>query len=226
MKKNRTKLCSLILLLALLFSFSACGNGASAQNQSTLRAEFEDNGRDQPYSQGVPLTEMDFSVYEKYLSIGTGASKTNFDKINKMELPCDLEYYESKEDETPALILEKGTVIYLSPRDVEFPFGYGIYCWPDYEEGWRYGQPFKTSYSFYLEDDPKYYIKTDQLFTFVDEYMVLAYKDTPASLTKDVLDKGRKNLVFHLDIPLYTHGIFCSPDMEKYYAKREDIGVT
>ena len=61
----------------------------------------------------------------------------------KSGLPCDVEYYEHKEDSDPIYVLKKGTPVYISSSS-NLGYGYGLCGWPDYDSKWRYTWPFKT----------------------------------------------------------------------------------
>ena len=76
---------------------------------------FRDNKKQEPYSLGIPLDEMDFDVYYDYFfpqviaPIGSSLSYTK-----SIILPCDVEYYNSKSDQDPIFILKKGTKIFVT----------------------------------------------------------------------------------------------------------------
>ena len=55
---------------------------------------------------------MDLEVYRKYLP---GDALGNSDLEWMIPLPCDVDYYSSKEDVHPALTLEEGTMICIAP---------------------------------------------------------------------------------------------------------------
>lgn len=200
-------LCLMVMVTPLLFS--GCGDTASA-----LKEEFKDNGNQEPYSQNVPLSEMDFSGYREkaFTNVST---LTDPGYTLTCTLPCDVEYYTSKTDKTPAVTLEKGTQIYVLPSDQKnFPtFGYGLQCWPDYEAGWRYGQPFsQKEFTRELLSDtnsPCYYVKTEQLDAVAEAFC----KENEKAFASFKEYEPSRVLIEAIDRELYTYGAFCSPEL-------------
>lgn len=213
-----------ILLLTIIATLViSCLLGCNTDAESSLKQEFKDNGRNQPYSNKIPLSEMDFSVYDKYVNISIGAPGINY--IRKISLPCEVDYYNSNKDTTPAFVLQKGTEVYvLSQDETYFPtMGYGLQCWPDYEIGWRYGQPFMTSdfrqSTIYAQNSKKYYVKTEQLFAVFEEF----YKYNPERFSAASFSESQKKIVLIIDTILYAKGAFCSPDLEANYDSRDSL---
>ena len=97
-KRNLLIIFAIIAVLAILFCIALydyrCGL------HFPTRA-FEDNQRNEPYSQNVPLHEMDFEVYSRYLPMADALTYVDLDTM--IVLPCDVDYYTDKEDSTPAL---------------------------------------------------------------------------------------------------------------------------
>ena len=208
---------------ALAFSLAFCLliTGCQGKSRSTLKEEFVDNGRNLPYSQNIPLSEMDFAWYRLYLPVGTTAYHYGF--VRKLALPCDIEYYRSKEDSSPTHTLTKGTEIYILPADDNWQtIGYGMICWPDYEEGWRYGYPFTTTDFSSLDSLPKtqptYYVKTEQLLAVAE-----AFYKANNEIFSSAIDAYSIAVVLFIDIQLYKKGVFCSPDLEKHYSCPDDL---
>lgn len=171
-------------------------------------SDFVDNGKNEPYAQKVPLHEMDFSIYTQYFPDAIAANLSPCTKM--VVLPCDVNYYEKKEDTEPALTLTKGTQICVQPDTDPVPMalaGYGLECWPDYEEEWRYGCPFITENVFYTtEGQQKYYVKTAQLEKvawtwFRDNIKYFRYHYTPWDAPKAMTQI--------IDRQLYEAGVFC-----------------
>ena len=97
MRESRVKRFFAVLIFAALFVLSACqASSVGLSSISRIREEFEDNGKNEPYSQQIPLEEMDFSVYNQYVNLPKAAIQDNSPK--KMELPGDVSYYKSPED--------------------------------------------------------------------------------------------------------------------------------
>ena len=211
---------------ALAFSLAFCLllTGCQGRNRSTLKEEFVDNGRNLPYSQNIPLHEMDF--FEYLLHLRSGPSVTlPFETGTAVELPCDVEYYRRKDDAAPALTLKRGTIVYIAPKGFgrALTLQYGLTCWPDYEEGWRYGYPFVTepfdSLETVTETGSMYYVKTDSLFQVIDTWFGMNQMNT-----EPFPNSRKKTYIGYIDKRLYTHGSFCSPDLEKYYTTFESLG--
>ena len=156
MRKKR-RIAELFVIFPMIFlMLTACG---SAGYKKEVEENFTDNGKNEPYARQIPLDEMDFQVYDDYFTKFSTLVQYNYDR--KISLPCDVEYYESKEDSEPILTLEKGTKVYVLPDNERSIEGYGWCCWPDYEEGWRYGNPFLTiDFTYISEEYPMYYVKS------------------------------------------------------------------
>lgn len=108
---------ALVLLFLMLFTlFSGCAQPEKLpelpEPPDYLKEFFRENGKNEPYARGVPLHEMDFSEYWKYFKeIGDDLMIHN--EPETVVLPCDVEYFLHKEDKTPALVLKKGTEVYI-----------------------------------------------------------------------------------------------------------------
>lgn len=176
---------------------------------------FRDNKKQEPYSLGIPLDEMDFDVYYDYFfpqTIAPIGSSLSYTK--SIILPCDVEYYNSKNDQNPTLTLKKGSTIYVvtNNSDVNEKIGYGLVCWPDYEHGWRYGSPFITeNVAINTREMPKYYVKTKQLKQVAKAF----YKANTRQLSHDVrhrtLSEFSTYYISYIDRKLYENGVFCAP---------------
>ena len=198
-----------VLIISLLTVFLAGCRDAHAE----LEKNFQDNGKGEPYSQKVPLSEMDFTPYMEAIfnKMVIAAGSPNYTR--EIVLPCDVEYYTAKTDKTPAVTLEKGTTVYVLPSDdPDFTIGYGMQCWPDYEKGWRYGQPFyKEEFKYGMMSrygQPWYYVKSKQLEAVAREFCLVNnfYKSrNPYSPEKAMIE--------FIDRALYEYGAFCSPEL-------------
>ena len=207
--KRSTKLVAVALIISLLTVFLAGCRDAHAE----LEKNFQDNGKGEPYSQKIPLSEMDFTPYMEAIfnKMVIAAGSPNY--TSEIVLPCDVEYYTDKTDKTPAVTLEKGTTVYVLPSDdPDFTIGYGMQCWPDYEKGWRYGQPFykeefkKGMISRYGQ--PWYYVKSKQLEAVAREFCLVNdfYK------SRNPYSPEKAGIEF-IDRALYEYGAFCSPEL-------------
>ena len=169
---------------------------------------FVDNGKNEPYAQGVPLHEMDFEVYEDYI---LPIAPVDYYYEREIELPCDIEYYASKEDSEPVLIYKKGTTVYVMGKDDLEPIGYGVRCWPDYEKEWRYGYPFfKTDFRFIPDGAEMYYVKSEQLEKVAGAF----YKINKTTLS-NFYGKSQyiKFTTQYIDVFLYRGGAYLSESL-------------
>ena len=175
------------------------------------KSEFEYNKWDEPYSQGVPLDEMNFNAYRDYVELPEALIEFA-DFVKEIELPCDVRYYAHKEDSEPIIVLEKGLSVYVIPANRQyFGPGYGLECWPDYQKGWRYGQPFamdESGTSSY--DAQKYYVRTSEL-----EAVAKAFYQANSRLYRGQVSAARYALVVtrEIDVRLYKSGAFCSEEL-------------
>ena len=208
--KRSTKLVAVALIISLLTVFLAGCRDAHAE----LEKNFQDNGKGEPYSQKIPLSEMDFTPYMEAIfnKMVIAAGSPNY--TSEIVLPCDVEYYTDKTDKTPAVTLEKGTTVYVLPSDEpDLPtVGYGMQCWPDYEKGWRYGQPFyKEEFKYGMMSrygQPWYYVKSKQLEAVAREFCLVNdfYK------SRNPYSPEKAGIEF-IDRALYEYGAFCSPEL-------------
>lgn len=215
--KKKNKWIIRILVVIVAFAFSAIllilAMYDARYGYHYPNSDFVDNGKEEPYARNIPLHEMDFSIYTQYFP--DAIAPISFAYNEMVVLPCDVDYYEKKEDTEPALTLAKGTQICVRPDTTPSPMsltGYGLECWPDYEEEWRYGCPFITENVFYtIEEHQKYYVKTEQLEKvarawFQENIKYFRYYYTPWDAPKE-MTQG-------IDRELYEAGAFC-PDRWK-----------
>ena len=215
MKKQFLRTVSVLLFMAVLLPLASC----KSEGQSALRQEFADNVKNQPYSQKVPLQEIDFDIYkQKYFNSWAAATHT---QDYKMVLQSDIEYYETKNDPEPALVLKKGTEVYMETvHGPDTLVGYGLWCWPDYEAGWRYGEPFTDRFveCQYIGTRKKYFVKTEQLIPVADEFYDL--NDNSGRYSPEEFRKIHR---LGIDRVLYWEGAVCSPALEANYSRRDEL---
>lgn len=220
MKRNTRFLWSLLLAVVMVPFLSGCQD---ANSQFQEKFKDRDNGKGQPYSQQVPLSEMDFSAY--MYGIPRIVALMEYDLEREVALPCDVEYYCSKEDTEPALVIKRGTPVFIYPKDgISSTYGYGVMCWPDYEPGWRYGIPLMEkdfsrgdiAFSNW-ENLDLYYVKTEQLEKTAQAYTDLEKNKTvfSAMYQRQRYDSA-KIMVQTVDRELYRSGAFCSPELSWY----------
>lgn len=210
--ENVVSICGFLLIsMALSFLFAGCKAGSGSQ----LKENYIDNGKNEPYAAETPLTDMDFSIYTSQYYSDIISPLVDPDYNKRVTLPCDVEYYQSPGDATPVLTLPKGSDVYVLPRDAaNFPtIGYGLQCWPDYQKGWRYGQPFFVTGDFtrsmISQKYDKYYVRTEQIASVAREF----YNNNRKSLQNLTASEFQKEMVLEIDQTLYDNGAFCSPDL-------------
>lgn len=174
------------------------------------RWNFKGNGRDEPYAQGIPLYEMNWSMYKRYFGQMSMSIYPPVLITAKISLPCNVHYYVRTEDVEPVLTLEKGTEVYIMPIGEDDLYdGYGLVCWPDYQKGWRYGEPLTDNRTVKPSSiAQKYYVKTSEL----DKVAQSFYKQNKGYCEKIKCNSGRA-IVRKLDRILYDAGAFCSNDL-------------
>lgn len=216
MKKQFLRMVSVLVVVAALLSLASCKSGG----QSTLRQEFVDNGKNQPYSQNVPLQEMDFDIYFKDIINKMGNAAVEINDNRKIVLSNDIEYFENKNDREPALVLKKGTTIYIHDLRSGIMEGYGLWAWPDYEAGWRYGKPLADNYTDIRTTSiaKSYFVKLEQLALAADDY----YNQNDC-FNRYSPEEFRKGHLLFMDKILYLEGAFCSPDLEANYSRRDEL---
>lgn len=176
------------------------------------KKDFVYNGKNEPYAQEIPLHEMNFHSYKKYMNTTSTLAVPLY--VKQIDLPCDVYYYFRKEDTEPALTLEKGTkidVIADGLGGIGYPYGYGLQCWPDYEKGWRYGQPFVVNDSTQSSaESTYYYVKTAELEAVAKEF----YRNNKKQCSEfSSSSKFAKWITRQVDRLLYEGGAFCSNDL-------------
>lgn len=216
MKKQFLRMVSVLLFVAVLLPLASC----KSEGQSALRQEFADNGKNQPYSQKVPLQEMDLDIYFKAIFSEMGSGGTELNDNRKIILSNDVEYFENKNDREPALVLKKGTTIYIHALRSDIMEGYGLWTWPDYEAGWRYGKPFADNYTDIQTSSltKSYFVKQEQLASVADDY----YNQNEC-FNRYSPEEFRKRHLLFMDRVLYLEGAFCSPELEANYSRRDEL---
>ena len=180
------------------------------------------------YNEGVPLSEMDASNLEAYLSHEAQALiATPLDSLEAeayhIALPVDVNYYSTPDASgEPAYTIPKGTEVRLYDIEEKDPAGaapYGCVCYPDYEKGWRYGRAFllmegASSIKQSADDLRYYYVQTETL-----KAVLGAYYDKNQEVLSEV--SGRQeyidSCVQYIDRQLFSDGYFCSPELERLW---------
>ena len=185
-KRNKTIVATLVLLITSILIVVVI-----KIQPNEYEKNFEDNGRtDEPYKLNVPLHEMDFEEY-RYCHPGSTAALMNFNR--KVKLPCDVEYYASKEDLEPIIKLEKGTEVYVMTKGGSLPIGYGyVFLTEDFEK--------------LTEDMEMYYVKSKQLEKVAAEFYEINENSFLGTTKKEYV----KNITQAIDISLQYNGAYLS----------------
>lgn len=203
MKKKVLKNCIIILMVVCLGIFLLMIFADYA-----YRRKFIDNQKNESYSLKVPLDQMDFSAYTEYFPNNQVLTDPNYSKC--IILPCDVDYFNKKEDDEPVITLKKGTTVYILPNGVTcFPtIGYGLQCWPDYQSGWRYGHPFFTEdIPYSSEKYPMYYVKTEQLKKVARAFWKANIKELHNYYV--ISSEFAIEITSYIDRVLYSNGVYC-----------------
>ena len=120
---------SVLLFMAVLLPLASC----KSENQSALRQRIWGlTGKISRIRRRAPLQEMDLDIYFKAIFNEMGSGGTELNDNRKIILSNDVEYFENKNDREPALVLKKGTTIYIHALRSDIVEGYGLWTWPDY----------------------------------------------------------------------------------------------
>lgn len=204
-----------LILAVLVVAVSAVAAVVLLRDDGADDLGFEDNGKGEPYSQGIPLNEMDFNIYwREYLS-GTIYTLLDYGWEIHISLPCDVHYYAEKDGEC-VLTLPEGTEVTVFPggSPTVRTYGYGLICWPDYEKGWRYGQPFVTGdEEVRFMAGPAYYVKTSELEAVAEAFYAVNEEILQKQGASRHADRYAKRITRYLDNELFDYGIFYSPEL-------------
>lgn len=176
------------------------------------------------YDEKTPLSQVEPNELTKVLPQAMAAiGYIQPENARFLELPEDLHYYAQPDASgEPAATIPKGTIVTLyeaSEGYFDSNMGYSLGCYPDYQQGWRYGQMFVTEAkegdAFYqaLEDCPYYYVQTKDLETIAAAFYDLHKEDTDYLKQFQNKDDFVYRCVRIVDQYLWNDGIFASPDL-------------
>lgn len=201
--KRRSKILIIVLAVVLVAAVTA-GVAWRQYFRPYSPAKFRPNKWNEPYSQHIPLTEMNLGAYDYYFRYVTG---TEFpDMTETIALPCDVRYYANPGDAEPVLTLTKGTNVHVGLYNEN---GSSINCWPDYQKGWRYGTPLAAEGS--TEDTAMYFVRTADLKKVAKAFVDINWD--ALSSYYNFKAKAISSLVLTIDHTLYQAGCFDSPDL-------------
>lgn len=214
--KNRKKrrlpaaLAAIILLAAIAAVLAWAHNDRYGQYR---KKDFELK-RDTGYSKGVPLEDMNFDSYRKFMP---AMAPVGFSpEAVKLRLPCDVRYYTHREDAEPALTLKKGTEVYAVAVREGIGYireGYGTASWPSYEKGWRYAQPFQATGEY--RDDSLYFVRLSELEKVSGAFLAMIRRGGFGGYAQLELPENVWAQTRYTDMALYDKGVFCSEDLER-----------
>lgn len=125
-----------------------------------LRSRFEESDIHLDYLNAVPMEEMDFFQYVRYLNHPVAGIE--YDAA--FAAPFSIHYYEEKNGQKiPAYNIPAGTVLESALRSGGYPLGYGFESFPTYSKEWRWVRPFAENQNADLDTLPWYYMKTSDL---------------------------------------------------------------
>ena len=216
--KNRKKRRLQVILTAIVFLAAAAMVLAWAHNDQygQYRKKDFELKRETGYSKGVPLEEINFDLYWKFMP---AMAPVGFSpEVVKLQLPCDVRYYTHREDAEPALVLKKGTEVYAVAVKEGVGYirgGYGTASWPSYEKDWRYAQPFQATGE--SGDDSLYFVWLSELEKVSRAFLAMIQRGGFGSNAQLELPKNVWAQTRYTDMALYDKGVFCSEDLERMF---------
>jgi hypothetical protein len=173
------------------------------------------------YLQGIPMSEMDLSLYSSYMP--RIMAPLLHELTRDIKTPVTLRYYSKipAAGDHPALEIPKGTNIIVLPADRSgsgsplYEPGYGYTSYPTYEQGWRYVRPFQLSDSEqFPHDDHYYFVRMEDLEAVIGE-LVQANRALRVAIQQQgwSIQEGIRQISTCMDQLLYSHGAYLSPDL-------------
>ena len=214
-RKLRTILAAVLLLAVTAAVLVWSYNGLYDQ----FRKKNFELRRTTGYSEGTPLEEINFDLFEKFMPNMAPAGFSP--EAVKLRLPCDVRYYTHQEDAEPALTLKQGAEVYaVAVREGigHIRAGYGTASWPSYEKGWRYAQPFQGTAE--AENDAMYFVRLSELEKVAGAFLRMIRENRDSfgkymemlELPENIWAQTR-----YTDMALYDRGVFCSEDLERMF---------
>lgn len=219
---------AVMILLVLIMSRT----GADLVYNYRLKSAFKASITPSPYQLGIPMDEMDLTVYSPYLPLDMALP--SYPWTSRVVTPVTIRYYSGIPDRgtAPALEIKKGTKIIALPEDSEgsplHKAGYGYTSYPSYERGWRYVRPFQLADGERLpSSDQYYYVRIEDLKAVIGEVI----KVNPIILADARRSGGnvetvKHNFATYLDKSLYWHGACLSPDLFHQVFDRWNVYMT
>ncbi len=208
-----------VLTVIILFGFFAYRTGTVLYHNHQLREQFPATTNASPYEQGMPMEQMDLTVYAPYFP--STFTALYYPLTHRIKTPVTLKYYDEIPNNETAVALEivKGTTIVAIPEATKGSAfqeaGYGYTSYPTYVKGWRYVRPFiaeeglnQAHYKQY------YYVNIDSLEAVLDKVIEVNQPFHDAIRQQGwSLNKGKHVIARYIDNALYQHGAYLSPDL-------------
>lgn len=237
--RNRLFRCAIILLFLTLVLLGLSGyriyqtvqsnkaiiNLWTFENRPFEPIDSEENGPNQ-YANHLPMEEMDFKAL-RYSPAFEPNDECVY-PVDSFSLPIDLTYYQEVDGvKNPAFTLKKGTLIPIHIIDFTgyTPYGYGLISYPTYERGWRYAIPLSTAddlisfpkshYDRILTQE-KYdflYVRLEDLEEIYLARVKILAGDSALKKENLFISQSMYYDLRQIDIRLYIHGIYSSPDL-------------
>lgn len=200
----------LLAFFALALAFKL---GAYCSSVHSLRAGFRESDTNTDYLREIPMEEMDFFQYVRYLNkpvAGIGYNTT-------FTAPSPIRYYrEESGRKVLAYEIPAGTAFESELTGGAYSLGYGFESFPTYEKGWRWVKPFSDSQDVDRSELPWYYIKTSDLESLLA--YVVRNSNSPywqSSLQHPGMEETQLASAYILkcDHMLYEIGAYISPNL-------------
>lgn len=198
----------LLAFFALALAFKL---GVYCSSVHSLRAGFQESDTNTDYLCEIPMEEMDFFQYVRYLNkpvAGIGYNTT-------FTAPFPIRYYrEESGRKVLAYEIPAGTAFESELTGGAYPLGYGFESFPTYEKGWRWVKPFSDSQDVDRSELPWYYIKTSDLESLF-AYVIQVSPHWQQSIQLSSIDEAQavSSYILKCDHMLYEIGAYISPNL-------------
>lgn len=205
-------LIAIMILLVLIM----VRTGAALVHNDRLKSQFRAANPPGPYQLGIPMDEMDLTVYSSYWPKASALPLYYWTR--QVEAPVTIRYYAGipGHGSVPALEIQKGTKMIAIPENgpLNEP-GYGYISYPTYEKGWRYARPFHPAKGELPSSSKRYYyVRIEDLKAVIRE---TAKRNQPyrvqAQQMRWRLQSFEHRVATSLDQILYRNGAHLSPDL-------------
>jgi len=201
----------MILLVLILYR-----TGAALVHNDRLKSRFQAANPPSPYQLGIPMDEMDLTVYSSYWP--NASALPLYYWTRQVEAPVTIRYYSGIPDRgaVPALEIKKGTKIIAIPEKGPLnEIGYGYISYPTYQKGWRYARPFHPAEGELPSSSGRYYyVRIEDLKAVIRE---VAKPNQPYRVQAQQMrwrfQSFEHRMATSPDQILYRNGAHLSPDL-------------